>query len=138
MALNFEKAADAQAVEAEVTEVTVDPEEVEQLQAEAGDDEGIVTQSLRKPLNYEGKVYAELHFAFEEMTLRDGLKIEREVQLVTGSAVVLPAYNSDYLVRFCVHACQEQIGVDGMESLSIRDGNAVMGKARSFLLRSGS
>ena len=134
MALNFEKTA----ADPEVEEITVDPEEVEQLQAQNDEAETGVTLKLRKPLVYEGKTYTELSFDFDRLTLKEGLQIEREVQMATGNVVVLPAYNSDYLVRFCVHACQEQIGVDGLQMLSIRDGNSVLGKARSFLLRSGS
>jgi hypothetical protein len=64
--------------------------------------------------------------------------IEREVQLTTGTAVLLPAYNTEYLIRMCAKASLNGIGADAIEALGIRDFNTVIGKARGFLNRSES
>lgn len=121
-------------------EVTIDPEELEATkQASAAEvDVGAVVVELRKALQYESKEYKTLSFDFDRLTGNDGMQIEREVQLTTGTAVLLPAYNTDYLIRMCVRASLEHIGADGIKSLGLRDFNTVVGKARGFLNRSES
>ena len=121
-------------------EVTIDPEELEAMKkAEAAEiDVGAVVVKLRKPLQYEGKTYDNLSFDFDRLTGKDGMQIEREVQLTTGTAVLLPAYNTDYLIRMCARASLEKVGADAFETLGIRDFNTVIGRARGFLNRSGS
>ena len=122
-------------------EVTIEPEEMDAAQKEADSmdlDGAAVVVELRKPLQYEGKTYKTLSFDFERLTGKDGMQIEREVQLTTGTAVLLPAYNTDYLIRMCARASLDDMGADGIESLGIRDFNTVIGKARGFLNRSGS
>jgi hypothetical protein len=120
--------------------VTIDPEELEAAQqAEAaGIDVGAAVVKLRKPLQYEGKEYKALSFDFDRLTGKDGMLIEREVQLTTGTAVLLPAYNTEYLIRMCAKASLNGIGADAIEALGIRDFNTVIGKARGFLNRSES
>ena len=119
-------------------EVTIDEKEMEAAMKEAEGAESAVVVELRKPLDYEGKTYKTLGFDFDRLTGKDGMQIEREVQLTTGTAVLLPAYNTDYLIRMCARASLEEIGADAIQALGIRDFNTVIGKARGFLNRSGS
>lgn len=120
-------------------EVIIDPEEIAAAQKEAdGMDVGTSIVHLRKPLDYEGKTYKTLSFDFDRLTGKDGMQIEREVQLTTGTAVLLPAYNTEYLIRMCAKGSLDGIGADAIEALGIRDFNSVIGKARGFLNRSDS
>lgn len=121
-------------------EVDINSEEMESTESSetAEIDVGAVVVNLRKPLLYEGKTFDTLSFDFDRLTGKDGMQIEREVQMTTGTSVILPAYNTDYLMRMCAKASLNGIGADAIGALGIRDFNTVIGKARGFLNRSGS
>ena len=116
----------------------VDPEEMAAAEAAAQEAEDTVHLDFKRPIDYAGKHYDHIDLDFEKLTGRDCLQIEREVEATTGKNVVVPALNSEYLVRFAAHAAVEPVGADVIYALKSRDFMAVTGKARSFLLASGS
>ena len=116
----------------------VDPEEMAAAEQAALEAEDMVHYDLKRPIEYAGKHYDHFDLDFEKLTGRDCLQIEREVEATTGKNVVVPALNSEYLVRFVAHASKEPVGADVLYALRSRDFMALTGKARSFLLASGS
>lgn len=116
----------------------VDPEEMAAAEAEAVNASGTVHIDLKRPIDYAGEHYEKFDFDFEDITGRECLQIEREVEAVTGKTVVVDALNSEYLIRFAAHASQTPVGADVFYALKARDFIAVKGAARSFLLNSGS
>ena len=116
----------------------VDPEEMAAAEQAAKAAEDTVHYDLKRPFDYAGKHYDHFDLDFERLTGKDCLAIEREVEVTTGKNVVVPALNSEYLVRFVAHASVEPVGADVIYALKSKDFMAITGKARSFLLASGS
>lgn len=85
------------------------------------------------PVEYDGKKYAKLHFDFTKLRGKDSMAIEDEIRSM-GKAVLVPALDSAYLVRFLAKACDEPIGYDLIEGLEIRDFNKLVRSAKDFLL----
>ena len=98
---------------------------------------GIFTHKFTKPFTYEGRTYEELTFDLEQLTGRDSKLIENELR-ATGHIVLVPAFDSDYLIRVCARACTEKIGWDALEAMPISDYNTIKNKARNFITRSAS
>lgn len=90
---------------------------------------------LKKPVEYNGETYEELNFDFEKLTGRDGLNIEAELK-AQGITVMVPAFDSAYLIRLAAKACDKPIGADIFDNMSIADFNKIKSAARSFLLGS--
>ena len=90
---------------------------------------------LKKPLEYNGKIYTELSFDFESLTGKDSLAVEEELQ-AKGIMVMVPTFNSGYLIRIAARACTEKIGADAFELIGISDFNRLRNKVRNFLLNS--
>ena len=82
---------------------------------------------LARPLVHDEKTYTELTFNFEDLSGNDSLAIERELQML-GHTVIVANFDSEYLIRVCVKACTENLGLDALGKLSIRDFN----RLRSF------
>ena len=102
---------------------------------EKNDEENdLVTVKFAKPVMYDGKEYAELSFDFESLTGADGLALEAEVESLTNRAVIMPAYNSDYLVRMATRACTTPVGADIFNVMPLRAMNKIKQQARNFLL----
>lgn len=118
--------------------LTIDPEEMAAAEEAAKTAEDIVHYDLSRPIDYAGKHYEYFDLDFEKLTGKDCLTIEREVEVTTGKNVVVPALNSEYLVRFVAHASADPVGADVIYALKAKDFMAITGKARSFLLASGS
>ena len=90
-----------------------------------------------KGFTYNGKTIATIKFDFDQLTGRDGLAIEREVQQA-GRMVVAPAFSGDYLIRMASRASDPKIGIDAFDTMSLSDYNRIRDAARSFLLKSES
>lgn len=97
--------------------------------------EDIYKHVFKKKFEYEGKTYTELTFDFAGLTGRVALEIERELSAV-GKSVVVPAFNSEYLIRMASKACNEPIGADAFEIMQYADYVKITNKARNFILRS--
>jgi len=117
--------------------MNIDEQELETAQEEAMKEESTkLTVKLRKPLEYNGASYNELHFDFEKLTGKDSLEVESEIERRTGGTVVVPAINAEYLTCLSARACEEPVGRDALLSLNLSDFNHIRNIARNFMLRS--
>lgn len=89
---------------------------------------------LNKPFEYEGRTYESMHFDWGKLTGNDGLAIENEMQAM-GTPVVIPSLSGAYLIRMAARASVENIAVNVLTALPIRDYNKIRSEARSFLLK---
>ncbi len=89
---------------------------------------------LNKPFEYEGRTYESMHFDWGKLTGNDGLAIENEMQAM-GTPVVIPSFSGAYLIRMAARASVENIAVNVLTALPIRDYNKIRSEARSFLLK---
>ena len=91
--------------------------------------------NLKKPVEYNGKTYTTLTFDFGKLTGEDGLNIENELQSI-GKFAMVPAFSGEYLIRMAAKACNDPVGSDLFEKVSLSYYNRIRGAARGFLLRS--
>lgn len=103
----------------------------EALNEETG--ESYKTIKLKKPFDWQGKTYTELHFDFDALTGRDSERIERECA-AQGVNVVVAGITPAYNIRVAANACIEPLGVDALYALPLKDYNKVNLAARNFLL----
>lgn len=96
---------------------------------------GAVTMTLRKPLDYNGHIYTELHFDFDGLTGRDSMEVEAEMIQRKKGAVVVGALNNDYIIGIAAKACKEPIGSDAFMAMSLKDYNRIKEATRNFLLK---
>lgn len=113
----------------------VDADELEIAQKEAENAGDTFTLTFKKPFEYEGKAYTELHFNWSSLTGKDALDIETELQAL-GIAVIVPTFSGAYLIRMAAKACAEEIGHDAFELMPMASYNRIRSAARSFLLAS--
>ena len=124
----------------------IDEEELNAAQAEAeGEntdgkkadvDSGKRIVILKRPIEYMGTKYKELHFDYDKLTGKDSLEVEDEIEKTTHLTVVAPALNLEYLIRISARACDEPIGRDDIVNMNLSDFNHVRNIARNFMLRS--
>lgn len=113
----------------------VDARELAAAESEAKASAAIYNHTFGKPFSYEGKTYETLHFNFGNLTGRDAIAIEDELN-AQGKAVIVPVMSGAYLIRMASRACEERLGSDAFEAMPISDYNKIRSAARSFLLRS--
>ena len=114
-----------------------DEEELEQAEAEAAQDNvADYVHTFKKPLEYNGVKYSELHFNFDDLTGADSLEVEKEMQRTGQGVVIAGAFNSEYMIRLAARACAEPIGADAFKAMRLFDYNKIKDKVRNFLLRS--
>lgn len=104
-------------------------------EAQEDTNEALYTHTLKKPLEYNGKTYTEFSFDFEKLTGKDSLLVEDELQR-QGIMVMVPTFNSTYLIKIAARACTETVGSDAFEAMGISDFNRLRNKVRNFLLTS--
>ena len=100
---------------------------VAEKQDEATANDGVFTLHHTRPLEHEGKSYSD---PFRELTEPH----RRELQML-GHTVIVANFDSEYLIRVCVKACTEPLGIDALGKLSIRDFNRLRNTVRGFLSR---
>ncbi len=116
----------------------VDTINKEELEAAQNESENVISKfsiTLRKPIEYNGRTIETLSFDFDKLTGADGLNIEAELQ-AAGKVVIAPVMSSEYLVRMAAKACNENIGADIFDVMSLKEFNKIRSAARSFLLAS--
>lgn len=119
-----------------IDEELVDGEEIlDGILEEKPDDKGTFIHEFKKPFTYDGITWKRMEFDFESMTGNDMRQIHRELE-VRGILVAAPAFNIEFQIRFACRACKEKIGTDVLNALPVRDFNAIVNKAKNFLLRS--
>lgn len=91
---------------------------------------------LREPFTYEGSTWENLTFHFGRLTGRDSLTIENEMAL-EGKALVAAEFSGEFLVRMASRASAEKLHPKVLLALPLSDYTKIIGRARSFLLRSG-
>ncbi len=94
-----------------------------------------LTYELKNPVTYNGKEFNALNIDFEKLKGKDARAITAELQRL-GIAVLVPSLSEEYLIRTIAKACEEPIGADFFDLLSIFDFNKLVGRARAFLQRS--
>lgn len=115
----------------------INEEELKQAEEEAKNAKGMFVLRFKKPISYNGKEYSELAFDFEALTGRDSLDVEKELTR-SGTQIVVPAFNGEYLVRIAARACTTRVGYDVVYNMSIIDYNKLRSAVRNFLMRSES
>lgn len=95
----------------------------------------VFTIKLKKPVEYNGTSYEELHFNFNKLTGRDCLAIENELSML-GKNFVTPEISGEYLTRFAARALEEPVGADFIQSLPAAVYSRIRARARTFLLLS--
>jgi len=114
------------------------PEENKNLNTEldtATEINGSETVKLKKPLDYNGHVYTELHFNFNDLTGRDSMEVQQEMVQRKKGVVIVGALNNDYIVGIAAKACQEPIGIDAFMAMGLKDYNSITEITRNFLLK---
>lgn len=89
------------------------------------------TLNLKKPVEFEGKTYDELHFDFGTLTGRDCRMIDKELK-AQGHFAVSRKLDDEFLVRACARACTEDVGYEIFDFLCARDYCFITNYAKKF------
>lgn len=95
---------------------------------------GVYVHKFAKPFNYADKTVTEMEFRFEDLTGRDMLGIEREMQDMQEYALA-PEISSNFQCKLAAKAAG--VGSDMLESLPLKDFNRITNAARNFLIGTG-
>lgn len=95
---------------------------------------GVYVHKFAKPFSYADKTVAEMEFRFEDLTGRDMLEIEREMQDMQEYALA-PEISSNFQCKLAAKAAG--IGSDVLENLPLKDFNRITNAARNFLISTG-
>lgn len=90
--------------------------------------------AFKKPFEYEGNKYTSINFYFGNLTGRDMLKVESEMQ-ASNEYAIDPLLSRNYLCKMASLA--GNIGSDVIEAMSARDFNQITNAARNFLIDTG-
>ena len=115
----------------------IDEEEFNAAVEAAKDSKDSITITLSTPFTYENKTYEKLTFDWGKLTGNDSLAIEHEMAL-QGKVLVAPEFSSEFMNRLAVRACSEEIALNALLALPLKEYNRIRGAARSFLISSGS
>jgi len=116
----------------------IDPDEYSAMETEAEKakaEENIYeyTHVFKKPFEYDGNSYKELHFDFDSLTGQDISDIDDELER-RGINVAVRELNGRYHVAFATRACQEKIGADAFMYMRASDFMKISRKVKTFLL----
>lgn len=92
------------------------------------------TWTLSKPVEYNGVEISALKFDFSKITGRDAREIEDELQRSGKMTLYSQVNNIHYIMRVAARACEEPIGIDLFDMVSISDYNELRTHAQLFLL----
>lgn len=125
--------------EKKTTAIEDPAQQAEQLEqeAKAEADTSTYTHRFKKPFTWEGRTYEELTFDWGKLTGADYLAVENEM-LAQGKTLVTPEFSGDFLMGIAARACTSQMNVQTLKKMPLRNFRAILGRARSFLLRAGS
>lgn len=114
-------------------------EKMDAAEAEAAkdaDEDAAFTYKFKKPFEFEGKSYRELHFDFESLTGRDSLAIFNELK--TRGTNVFPNIawsDAAYCALFAAKCCREGLGSDAFLAMPASAYNRIIARTSSFLMR---
>lgn len=122
--------------EAEEFNKKMDAAEAEAKRIEEEGSSTAYTYKFRKPFEFEGKTYEELHFKFEELTGRDSLAIFNELR-AKGKNVFpnISWSDADYVTLFASKCCEERLGSDAFLAMPASAYNRILARTSSFLMR---
>lgn len=113
----------------------------EEEKAKSQPDEDVYIHKFKKPFTHVNRTVEELTFDWESLTGKDYDEIEAALAR-NGVSVIVPEYLGDFLAHMAVHACttRDNNGIrfvdrDFLAAMPLREYKALLGKARSFLLR---
>ncbi len=116
----------------------------EEKKAKTQPEEGVYIHKFEKPFTYNDNTVTELTFDWDALTGGDYDAIEEEL-VRKGITLVLPEYTGSFLAYMAVRSCTTRnanglrfVDREFLRATPIRDYKALLGKARSFLLRRGS
>jgi hypothetical protein len=99
--------------------------------AQEPDERGVYVHKFSEPVEYEGKTYETMTFAFNKLKGRDLISVETE-QLADGKMVLAQEISLDSQCKIAAKAAG--IGYDLLENLPVPEFSRITQKARSFLL----
>ena len=105
------------------------------VQGNAGGNPGVYVHKFKKPFEYEGKKYTTLNFYFENLTGRDMISIETEMQARNEYAID-PLLSRNFQSKMAARA--GGIASDALEAMPIREFNKIASATRNFLISTGS
>lgn len=117
----------------ELEEMAQDAETLEQ-KAKQETDITTYTHRFKEPFTWEGRTYEELTFDWGKLTGEDYMAVENEM-LAHGKTLVTPEFTGDFLAGMAARACANGLNVQTLKKMPLRDFRAILGRARSFLLR---
>lgn len=120
----------------ELEEMAQNAEALEQA-AKQKPDAAAYTHRFKKPFTWENLTFDELTFDWGRLTGTDYLAVENEM-LAQGKTLVTPEFSGDFLTGIAARACTSKLNVQTLKKMPLRDFRAILGRARSFLLRAES
>lgn len=109
-----------------------------QEEATTKENTGVVTLTLTKPLDYNGRIYTEIIMDLENLTGKDSMEVEAELMQRKKQAVIMGALNNDYIMGIASKATARAkcpLGTDAFLALSLKDFNRVKNAVQNFLLK---
>lgn len=95
---------------------------------------GVYVHKFVKPFEYEGQRFTTLNFRFDDLTGKDMIAIETEMQAM-GEYALAPEISRSFQCRMAAKA--GKIGADALESMPLPEFNKITNAARDFLISSG-
>lgn len=95
---------------------------------------GVYTHKFKRPFVHSGATYTELTFKFENLTGRDMVSIEAEMQMNNEYAIA-PEISRSFQSKMAAKAAG--IGTDVLEAMRLPDFNRITNAARDFLIDTG-
>lgn len=114
--------------------VNVPEDKQNATQPATGGNVGVYSHKFRKPFEFEGKKYVTLDFHFENLTGRDVITIENEMQ-ANNEYALDPLLSRSFQSKMASRA--GGIGSDALEAMPIQEFNRITNAARNFLIDSG-
>lgn len=125
-----------EAVENEKTDFNKMMDAAEKEAERTKEEDSSFTYKFKKPFEFEGKTYEELHFDLDMLTGRDAQAIFTEARIkgrnTMPNIVWADAY---YCLLFAVKSCKEKIGEDAFLAMPVMAHNTIVSRVSSFLMR---
>ena len=101
---------------------------------DGGGNAGVYVHKFKRAYEYEGKKYTTINFYFENLTGRDMISIENEMQARNEYALD-PLLSKNFQSKMAARA--GNVGADVLEAMPMQEFNKIVNAARNFLIDSG-
>ena len=98
------------------------------------DNAGVYVHKFKEQFEYQSKKYTTINFYFEQLTGRDMINIENEMQ-ANNEYALDPLLSRNFQSKMAARA--GGIASDALEAMPILDFNKIVTAARNFLIDSG-